>query len=64
MNAVNASTTAAGCSSGMKCPASGMTTPVALSAQGLMEAAMSGIEPWELEIPRTGRVRCCRLRAS
>lgn len=45
MNTVNASTVASGCSSGMKCPASGMTTPVTFSAQGLMEAAMSGIEP-------------------
>jgi hypothetical protein len=66
MNAVNASTVASGCSSGMKCPASGMTTPVTLSAQGLMEAAMSGIEPWELEIPRTGMVKrpCPGARAS
>jgi len=53
MNAVNASTVASGCSSGMKCPASGMTTPVTFSAQGLMEAAS------EIQASRHIEVRVC-----
>ncbi|BBB01438.1 hypothetical protein RVR_10541 [Actinacidiphila reveromycinica] len=52
--------TSANCSSGMKCPASGTTTPVAMSAHGLMEAAMPGMETWRLEPPRMDTIRCPR----
>lgn len=38
--------------------------PVALSAHGLMDSAMSRIEPWLLEIPRIGNARRRRSRIS